>query len=509
MAIYRVRPGAPAGGDGSLNTPFNDWAQVTWAPGNQYLGYPGLTYVGAACSPGASGSAGAPITIGTYDPVTGAMVTDGSMRAIIRNSGVTNIVGVGSGRSWITIDGIEVVGSGRTSASSENAIGLQTTGVGQCIVRNCLLHDVPGGGVFVQPGLNAYPVGWLIERNEVYNCGSTGILWVGSGYGWAIVSNKVHDTGYKIGSFGISCYPHRYSGSLTWTLTGGTVYQATLADQGSENPLNYIETVYFSGGAGWNLKETTGAVSAPASGEYGYDPATRILYVNIGADPTGRSLSLLYGRMRGWRIEGNEVWDTDNWTDEGNGIQADDGSGYGFVTRNHVHGRVNHGIAGNIAHDTVFAANVCEVSKGNGLRGGNGRSNRFYGNAVVSTATAAACIYFDGSDAGGAQDLSNNILVGGTYGVQRGAGGGTNSGSTNCIYGQITSAASGIALTGTVAQDPQLDNAYRPQNVALRGGGTRIRGRDFYGKDFWSPPTIGAVQVQNVIGVSSRRGVAP
>jgi len=498
MTTIYIDPTNPSSGTGTLENPYRSWSSVTWTAGNSYLQKAGTTYVGADCSPGASGTSGSPITIGTYDPRTGEQITNKQSYATVTNSGVTNIVGIGSGRSWIIIDNLEIVGSGRSHATnSENGIGVQTTGTGNITIRRCRIHNLPGTGVYIQTGLNAYPVGWVVEDNEVYDCGGAGIHWIGSGYSWAIRNNQVHDTGYKTATFGITCYPHRYSGSLTWSLTGGNIYQATLANQGSENPLTYIESVWFSGASSFNLKETTAAVNNPGVGEYGFDAGTLTLYVNLnGEDPSTKAApSLSYGRMRGWIIENNTVWDTNNKTTEGNGIQADDNSGFGIIRGNKVYGRVNHGITANVGHDLVFASNICIVTKGNGVRGGNARGNSYIHNVVVSTSTTVPCIYFDGSNAGGTQEISNNILVGGNYGIQRGAGGGTNTARTNCIYGQATGEATGITPTGTVAQDPLLDIEYFPKNPALQTAGTSLGGYDFYSNPFHlGTPTIGAVQ---------------
>lgn len=506
MATIYIDPTVSGTGTGSLVDPFKSWSSVTWTAGNFYLQKAGTTYTGAACSPGTSGTAGNPITIGSYDPATGNQITNKSAYAIVTNSGVTNIVGVGSGRSWIVIDNIEVVGSGRAHASnSENGIGIQTTGNGNITIRRCKVRDVPGTGIYIQTGLNNYPLGWIIDDNDVYNTGSAGIHWIGSGYNWKFSNNRVHDTGYKTATFGITCYPHRYSGTITWS-GAGPVYSATLANQSAENPLTYIESVWFSGATSFNLKETTGTVSSPAAGEYGFDSGTLTLYVNLnGEDPSSKAApAISYGRMRGWIIENNEVWDTKNLSSEGNAIQADDYSGYGTIRGNKVYGRINHGITANVGHDLRFISNICFVDSGNGVRGGNGRDNIILHNLVISTSRTSPCVYFDGSNAGGTQEISNNILVGGTYGIQRGAGGGTNTARTNCIYGQVTAEATGITPSGTIATDPQLNSRYFPLNASLTAGGTSFGYSDFNNKAFSNTPTIGAIQYFPVKGTTTR-----
>ena len=215
IAIY-IDPTFTGRGNGTFGAPYSSWTQVTWTSDAAYLQKAGTVFAGSSAAAGASGAFGKHIVIGSYHPDTGDQITSGSFRAQISNSSVVNITGVGSGRSWIIYDSVEIFGSGKTSSTSENGIGLQTAGTGEIIIRNCVVRDVPGVGIYIQPGLNNYPT-WIIENNEVYNTGSHGIQWTGSGSSWVIRNNNVHDTGYKAGSFGIVCSPHRYTGNAsTW-----------------------------------------------------------------------------------------------------------------------------------------------------------------------------------------------------------------------------------------------------------------------------------------------------
>jgi len=499
MATFYIDPTRTTGPwSGTFQAPFSTWSQVTWTAGNFYLQKAGTVFTGSSAATAATGAYGRLITLGSYDGATGLQVTSGSNRAAITNSSVVNITGVGSGRAWIVYDSLEIYGSGPSSGSSENAIGLQTAGLGEIIIRNCKVHDVPGVGIYVQPGLNNYPT-YYIQGNEVYSTGSHGIQWTGSGSSWVISSNVVHDTGIKAGSFGITCSPHRYTGNAsTWVQEAGDVYKCVLAtSQSAENPLLYIESVYFSGGNAWNLAETTGAanVSSPAVGFYGFDAASATLYVNIAADPGTTTPSISYGRMRGWSITANHVYDTNNFATEGNAIQVDDNGAYGTLNRNTVNGSVQHGICYNKGHDLIAEANFVAVTIGNGLRAGNGRDNAFYNN-TVSSAANSSCIFIDASNAGGKNQVINNICLGGSYGVELRVPGGTTFAHHNCIFGYSVNSTTGAVEASTNQLiDPNLSVQYAPLTQLIRLGGLDLGGgADLYGNAINTPPTMGAVQ---------------
>lgn len=63
--------------------------------------------------------------------------------------------------------------------------------------------------------------------------------------------------------------------------------------------------------------------------------------------------------------------------------------------------------------------------------------------------------------------------------------------STNVFHGFVagTQAPNATSLT----EDPDLDNDYRPRAAAVKRSGAYLGGKDYYGKHFYNPPNIGAV----------------
>jgi hypothetical protein len=105
--------------------------------------------------------------------------------------------------------------------------------------------------------------------------------------------------------------------------------------------------------------------------------------------------------------------------------------------------------------------------------------------------------------------VSNNILLRCAVGVATHA---NTTRANNDYFGNGTnweSTGGGGSIEGTaVLVDPQLRGDYVPQNSALNTAGTFLGGLDFYGKEYQSPPTIGAVQYQPPRTLASKRAIA-
>jgi hypothetical protein len=92
--------------------------------------------------------------------------------------------------------------------------------------------------------------------------------------------------------------------------------------------------------------------------------------------------------------------------------------------------------------------------------------------------------------------ISNNILISARpYGISRET---TDTGFTG-TKNNILMLGGGVPeknafVTGTVAVDPQLDSLYRPQATPLIRTGVYLGGKDFYGRQFYNPSNIGAVE---------------
>jgi hypothetical protein len=182
-ATYYIDPTAGPGGDGNIESPFDAWSDVTWAPGNSYLQKRGTTS-SAQIQPRCGGSVGNYITIGAYGTgnkpiisgVTGSGIYLGygstqKSYIIIENLDVRNSMNCGiqatvaSNVNHILIDSVDISGT--------NGYGItipSTTGT-NIEIRNCKLTNI---------GLNTNPV--------------YGIIFTGTGKAW-IHHNTINGVG--------------------------------------------------------------------------------------------------------------------------------------------------------------------------------------------------------------------------------------------------------------------------------------------------------------------------
>lgn len=84
--------------------------------------------------------------------------------------------------------------------------------------------------------------------------------------------------------------------------------------------------------------------------------------------------------------------------------------------------------------------------------------------------------------------------------------------SNNCVYTSLThdnkitwrgvncAINTAPGCSNNIEADPQLDTDYRPQSAAVKRMGAFVSGKDFYGKQFYYPPNIGAVDDLSTTG---------
>jgi hypothetical protein len=159
-ATYYVTPNGSDGNPGtSQSSPWRTVAKVNRAglqPGDTVLFAGGQTFSDAYLGPPASGTAGAPITFGTYGSGQ-ARLTKGIWFA---------------SKSYLTFDGL-TVDAGNPSA---DVPGLQSsasgTGSTHIVVQNCTFQNVRLGLLISNAG-DAY---WTVSNNLIQSTGDSGVL---------------------------------------------------------------------------------------------------------------------------------------------------------------------------------------------------------------------------------------------------------------------------------------------------------------------------------------------
>ena len=133
----------------------------------------------------------------------------------------------------------------------------------------------------------------------------------------------------------------------------------------------------------------------------------------------------------------------------------------------------------------------CQVGVGFGNKG-PGQSSNIFNNTFVNCALHAA--YLVGGANNTTNLVRNNIFTtrNSLPAVKVDSAAWTGE-SNNCFYGFGVPVAHTLAAS-TITGDPQLDNSYRPLADAIKRKGVYLGGKDFYGKQFYNTPNVGAVE---------------
>lgn len=522
VTTYYVDPTVSAGGDGSIGTPFNTWAAldtaVTAAAGDIYLQKSGTTarenivsaVVGAnnirLSTYGGSDYAtitGADVATGfTYDAVyrvwsktistgwnvsfsgaplnfvawntdiatTAPSMPDNSftysgtvlyVRMVGDPSGCEvsarqYVIGnTGSGFGPLTIEGFKIIGSYRHGIYVGNKIGLT--------IQDCEFGSCGGEFTSVFLGNQIEMYGTIsavtIRRNKFYDAFDAAIspqLAAGGDIsrGHLYKDNTIDRSGYA----GIECVTN----STSQILAGIEISNNLIRDCGYG----------WSGNRGGRAIMLTDASDNTSQVDRVTVKDNKIYHVKTGIlcrDTQGTN----------WII-GNEIRDCL----------------YGLVSRQAL---VSASHVDHFFSNFIFNASVSGhfVSGANdGVFGGAAATQAITGNVYANTFSGCLIASVNTTNANAVTNFKNNRVLGDGFSHSTG----TLTETNNCVTGTA-----GLVLDASdVTTDTGSDVNYAPLSAGLRTSGTRVADRDFYGAQFATLPTIGAVQYR----VDTRTGIA-
>ena len=175
MSTYYIDPSASVNGDGSEVSPFNTWASVEFAEGNEYLQRTGTTYSGMVTVSAAN------VKVGHYGPetipsVNGLLVDRPKINANGFNRGF--VVGVDAHN--VVIDSFEVYGANSRAAGTVRGIAIGSTTTNRadnCTLLNVIVRDINSGALTDdENGIQCFGNNLTILDSEVYNIADDGIL---------------------------------------------------------------------------------------------------------------------------------------------------------------------------------------------------------------------------------------------------------------------------------------------------------------------------------------------
>lgn len=266
-----------------------------------------------------NGSISAPTYVGAYGtgalPVFKNPTSNGSMIFNASNS------------SYVIYEDLDFDASYTSGAGNNQCIYLSAQGVGasnNITFRRCIFRNSLGNGSYIGQETTASnaPYSILLEDCVSFSNGAHGYLC----HGYNVVYNRcvAYNNGLSTGAHGFSAYRLRDNVTSGWTLVSGNVYSQTMTRS------NYYYVRINSGAQASvypQLFKNTTTPTTPGAGEWGF--AGGVMYINIGANPSGHTLTCAYGGG-GYNIKYNNCVAFGNHAypiypyHEGHGIALDD-----------------------------------------------------------------------------------------------------------------------------------------------------------------------------------------
>jgi hypothetical protein len=511
MAIWYVRPNTSHSGTRngtSYATAWGGWSEIVWGVSGVNAG--DTLYLCGAHAYTAS------IALGAHG------ATSDSNRVTIRGDYATSPGSIAFstagwfdfGRKYTTLKSVTIT----STSSGFNCIYISGSATAGVVIDGCTLTGADNGVVLA--GSTAFTSLTIKncnisgQTNSAINQTSATASLTSSGI--VITGNTIHDTSlygiYMVinsPAWDTSYFNDYYIANNTiYNLPGGPMHLRVCNSDTTTAPVNYSSGLVISGNTIYNCGTVAGA-----SGTHG----TPNIEGFIGAVIVNNTVRDCYAEGAGLQTWKNKnpliafntilrirsATRTDGFQNglpiDGNGIFFDVLTVGGLAYGNYISdlistGNTNSGTALSFWNCTGsrFIGNVvenCYVGASYGHT--NETGNEIYNNTFINCTK--------GVDKVGTLTLTgnltvkNNIFSGCTNGFTIGANPGITA-DYNCIHGATTAYTGISAGANDLAVNPLLDTKYRTQSPTLKRSGTAITGKDFYGKVFYSTPTIGAVE---------------
>jgi parallel beta-helix repeat protein len=343
---------------------------------------------------------------------------------------------------------------------------------------------------------------YLFEDCEFFNNPVHGMI-VNGAHGVVVRRCKFYGNGFNapFGGHGFSSKYRLQETTPSGWIQNGLVWRRLLTTP-YQVDVYYVKTNV--GGYGRLNKKTTGDLTAPAAGEFSVTGGYLYINVNSVNNPASQAVAYAWGRCYDLLIEECEAYN--NYNDpaspytEGHGFAFDNWADDSIFRRNISYNNQGSGFSINMGDNNIIEANIAYGNKSSAVSMASSWNskiiqNTFFDNNQGPTGirTNGEITAFPNCKAG---DISNNILrkIGdANYGIEIYSGVTGFTGKRNCIHG-YANVESGSNFLETILVNPNLDARHRPNASELKGAGLYIVRKDFYGREFYSAPNIGAVE---------------
>lgn len=444
---------------------------------------------------GAYGVAAVPYSIWTPPP-----------SGTLNNAYILNV----SGRSYTDFEDMYFDGLNRATYSLYMLASGATACSGHAL-RRCLFTNmapsalgIPNGSGLIFGGTDTSTgdtSNYLIEDCEFFNNPVHGMI-VNGAYNVTVRRSLFHGNGFDAptGGHGFSSkYRLQESTSSGWTLTSGTIWQRTLAAYQAD--VYYVKTNVTNYG---RLDKNTSTPTTPSVGQFGVSGG--ILYINMGSvtNPATQTVQYAWGRCYNLIVEDCEAWGNirdPRATDvEGHGFAFDNWADNSIFRRNHSHDNQGAGFSLNLGDNNIVESSIATHNAAAGIQCASARGSLIRKNTSVFNNQGPEGVKGDGEIVQFPNcrdgEIKQNIVMNTPdhkWGVNIFPDVTGVSADKNCVYGTSQIERSSI-LINTITDNPTLDDQLRPTHPNVVGTGSNLGGKDFYGREFYQNPNIGAIE---------------
>jgi len=514
MTTYYINPSHTNNGDGDgtadktgAGGAFNAWTGISWAAGNTYLQARGTTAT-ETVTIGANGTNGSPIILGAYGTGDKPIIDCEDTRA----DGIYK-----QGAEYIEIYDFEVQNAYWSGVNDDKTIhaGIylsQTASASMngCLVQDCIVRDCGYDGISFMAQLGQ--TSWLDctdakqINNMAYSSGGAGIsMRMKSTNGGLIQEGNYSEVGGTVDNqWGVYIQPYSLKQVTTWEDMGSNVYRK-YESNGNRRNHPKVAVIFTGRTVAGPLMLTEGSNTTPSANEWYYDSGADYYYINVGQDPTNKSVIIMNARVVG-AIQANN---------KATLIGGGDAVGMGFdhgVEQSYMYGNYSYnngvGFSTNACLGNFIHNNISYNNSDNGIRVRSVTESVFnpsdrtqvYNNTIINSAVGI------GLSNSTRLDIYNNIIIA-TTDLEVLAPVENEWTDGNNQLDVTTENTTGANLAG----NPQLDNNYAPQgdSPCIGAGTTSLSNKDFYGANKVRFNTdIGAVWYDSHAGTTNKKNLA-
>lgn len=462
MANIYINPDHVNDGDGDgtadktgAGGAYNDWASVSWAPGNSYLQKRGTTSE-VWINVDANATLGNEIYVGAYYNDDGTDDTS-QPKPIIDGLGTLAQCVRASGKEFINYRDLVAKNSTGTGIV---IWGHATRNPSFCTIKRCEAYDCLGGGIIISelPNFTSYETitEAVIEDSKAIDCGGHGIAIVGELDDCTIRGSYALKCGFAANAWGIYVSPRSSKVNANiWVAAPNSSWETDITNS-ALGALEVLVELIFEGrtdASATNIVFTEGTFDSLNNDEWAQSGST--IQLKAAQEPNNKSVIFNVTHAVNCLISDSHAEYTKNDSGgDGNGIGYDHYVQNSAVRNCRSNNNTGKGFSDHIGEDNIYTVNVMIDNAVAGIAMFSSIRNQTYNNEISGNAYGV----YHGN--GATSTLKYNIITNNGEDIAEAASAANDviTDDYNCIYNNTVENATGA---NNVTSDPLQDSNYK------------------------------------------------